>query len=51
VERAPSPAEIFYGPLRWSSKAELLKELLERDPSEEARRYFAQANSAAKFTW
>jgi hypothetical protein len=46
-----SAAGIFYGPYRWWQKASMLTELVGREPSEEAKRYLARANSAAKFTW
>jgi hypothetical protein len=46
-----SAADIFYGPAWWDDKVRRLTELAESNPSDEARRYLARANSILKFTW
>src|SRR6266513_550303 len=42
---------MFYGAAWWDEKVRQLEELVERNPSDEARRYLARANSIRKFTW
>jgi hypothetical protein len=51
VSRAVSAAEIFYSSARWSEKVQRLREAVALEPSEDAKRYLARANSIAKFTW